>query len=64
MENTNALLTGALDQLMRHQLTGCTRAAYQAARLLDALAESAEVDVITQSLCGQMCDRLQGAHHV
>jgi len=61
---TTALLTGALDHLMRHQLTGCTQAAHQAARLLDALAESADVDVITRGLCGQMCDRLQGVNHV
>jgi hypothetical protein len=61
---TTALLTGAFDHLMRHQLTGCTQAAHQAARLLDALAESADVDVITRGLCGQMCDRLQGVNHV
>ena len=59
MEHTTVLLTGALDQLMRHQLTGCRQAAHQAVRLLDALAERADVDAETRGLCGRMCDYLQ-----
>lgn len=63
LENSHAaLLAGALDQLMRHQLSGCEHAAHQAARLLDALAERPEVDRETRYLCGKMCERLESGH--
>jgi len=64
MEHTTTLLTGALDQLMRHQLTGCRHAAYQAVRLLDVLAERADMDDETRGLCGQMGDHLRGVRQV
>lgn len=67
MDNNTALFAGALDQLMRHSLTGCNKAAHQAARLLDALSEQADVDSDTRKLCGRMCERLEagsGGRHV
>lgn len=62
MDSNTALLTGALDHLMRHSLTGCQHAAHQAARLLDALSERADVDRETRALCGKMCERLEAGH--
>lgn len=67
MDRNTALYAGALDQLMRHELTGCQHAAHQAARLLDVLSECGEVDAETRALCGRMCERLefrQGDRHV
>lgn len=58
----STLLAGALDQLMRHALTGCGRAAHQAARLLDALAERPDIDAETRDLCGRMSEHLAGGH--
>jgi len=64
MDSNTALVTGALDQLMRHSLTGCGQAAHQAARLLDVLSESPSLDQETRSLCGRMCDRLEAGPEV
>lgn len=62
MDSNAPLLAGALDQLMRHSLTGCRQAAHQAARLLDALSERVDVDQETRRLCGRMCDKLENDH--
>jgi|JFJP01.1.fsa_nt_gi hypothetical protein len=62
MDHNTALLTGALDQLMRHTLTGCGRAAHQASRLLDLLAEQSELDSETRELCGRMSEELAAGH--
>lgn len=62
MDQPTTLLAGALDQLMRHNLSGCEHAAHQAARLLDALAERPDVDGETRYLCGMMRDRLEAGH--
>ncbi len=59
MDSNTALYAGALDQLMRHELTGCRQAAHQAARLLDVLSERVDVDQETRRLCGRMCDMLE-----
>lgn len=59
MDSNTALYAGALDQLMRHELTGCRQAAHQAARLLDVLSERVDVDQETRRLCGRMCDKLE-----
>lgn len=59
MDSYTALYVGALDQLMRHELTGCRQAAHQAARLLDVLSERVDVDQETRRLCGRMCDKLE-----
>jgi hypothetical protein len=67
MDSNTALYAGALDQLMRHALTGCEHAAHQAARLLDALSERADVDCDTRSLCDRMREKLEaerGGGHV
>ena len=62
MDSNTTLYAGALDQLMRHALTGCGRAAHQAARLLDALSERHDVDQETRALCGRMCEQLETGH--
>jgi hypothetical protein len=59
MDSNTALYAGALDQLMRHELTGCRQAAHQAARLLDVLSERVDLDQETRRLCGRMCDKLE-----
>jgi hypothetical protein len=62
MDSNTALYAGALDQLMRHTLTGCGQAAHQAARLLDALSERSDVDQETRSLCERMGELLDARH--
>ncbi|MEW5769059.1 MAG: hypothetical protein AB1831_01720 [Pseudomonadota bacterium] len=62
MDSNTALLTGALDQLMRHALTGCAHAAHQASRLLEVLSERADVDRETRLLCGRMCEALEAGY--
>lgn len=67
MDSNTALFAGALDQLMRHSLTGCSTAAHQAARLLDVLSERADLDDDMRQRCGRMCEQLEsgrGARHV
>lgn len=59
MDSNTALFAGALHELMRHSLTGCEKAARQAARLLDILSERSDVDASTRRLCGCMCDKLE-----
>lgn len=61
MENT-ALLTAALDHLMRHALTGCRQAGHQAARLLDELSDRADLDRETRRLCCRMSQELEAGH--
>jgi hypothetical protein len=66
MDSNTALLTGALDHLMRHALTGCEHAAHQASRLLEQLSERADVDRDTRLLCERMSEKLaadQGGRH-
>jgi hypothetical protein len=53
------LATGALILLLRHDFTGCARAAHQAAGLLERIAESAGLDTESRDLCRRMSDRLQ-----
>lgn len=62
MDNPTTLIAGALDQVLRHQLSGCPQAAHQAARLLDAIAERPDVDQETRYLCGKMSERLEAGH--
>lgn len=67
MDSNTALLAGALDQLMRHALTGCEHAAHQACRLLEVLSERSDVDSDTRRLCGRMSEKLaagRGVGHV
>ena len=67
MDSNTALFAGALSQLRRHRLTGCVKAAHQAARLLDALSQRADVDDDTRELFGRMSEQLEighGVHHV
>jgi len=54
-----SLLVGALDHLMRYQLTGCAHSAHVAAHLLDQIADQPEVDGDTRSLCGRMSEALE-----
>ncbi len=62
MDSKTALITGALDHLMRHALTGCGLAAHHAAQLLDVLSERSDVDSETRCLCGRMCELLETGH--
>ena len=52
------LWAGALNLLMRHELSGCGHAARQAAGLLERLAEQPNVDRETRMLCERMSERL------
>lgn len=56
---TQFLLAGALDHLMRFQLTGCGHSAHVAAHLLDQLADQPDVDGDTRCLCGRMSEALE-----
>lgn len=56
---TQILLAGALDHLMRFQLTGCGHSAHVAAHLLDQLADQPDVDGDTRCLCGRMSEALE-----
>lgn len=62
MDSKTALITGALDHLMRHTLTGCAQAALHAAQLLDVLSERRDLDSETRSLCGRMSEHLETRH--
>ncbi len=53
------LLSGALDNLIRHTLTGCGQTARRAAILLDRLAEAGETDSELQNACQRMCEHLE-----
>lgn len=53
-----ALYAGALNLMLRHDLTGCPRSARQAADLLERLADSPAVDADTRQLCARMSERL------
>lgn len=59
MNNNTALITGALDHLMRHTLTGCQQAAHHAAQLLGVLSERPGLDSDTRGLCDRMCEYLE-----
>lgn len=56
---TQSLLAGALDHLMRYQLTGCGHSARVAAHLLDQLADQSDVNRDTRCLCGRMSEALE-----
>lgn len=62
------LWAGALSLLLIHNESGCPHSALNAARLLDRLSESLELDDETRALCERASNRLnQGqareAHH-
>lgn len=56
-----ALLTGALDHLLRYLLTGCGQSAGHAALLLDRLATQEDMSEELSALCLRMCDTLDSA---
>ncbi len=55
----NTMLAGALDQLMRYMLTGCSHSARRAAYLLDRLSANTEVGEEMRSLCSHVCGFLE-----
>jgi hypothetical protein len=65
---TESLLAGALNHLVRFQLTGCTHSAHVAAHLLDQIADRSDVDGDTRTLYGRMSAALEAtrenARHV
>jgi hypothetical protein len=52
------LWAGALSLLLRHNLTGCTHSARQAATVLERIASCPEVDAETRALCENASFRL------
>ncbi len=57
MANLN-LLTSTLSLLMLHNLTGCSRAARQAAGLMRHISDQPEIDWEVRYLCEQMSIKL------
>ena len=57
MPNTE-LWAGALSLVLRHDLTGCTHSARQAAALLARIADHPDVDLETRTLCEEASLRL------
>ncbi len=56
--STQALWAGALSLVLIHEETGCPHSARQAARLLESLSESPEIDSATRNLCERASLRL------
>lgn len=56
------LLSGALDNLIRHTLTGCAHSARRAALLLERLERAADTDVELQDACQRMREHLEDSH--
>lgn len=54
----SALLAGALDHLMRYNLTGCRHSARHAAYLLDRLATEPGLMIDLATLCSRMSEML------
>lgn len=52
------LWAGALSLLLIHGESGCRHSALHAARLLDRLGESADLDAETRGLCERASERL------
>lgn len=59
---SSELWAGALSLLLRHDLTGCSVTARQAATVLDRIASCPEVDAETRSLCEAASFRLSAAN--
>lgn len=53
---------GALSLVLLHNETGCPHSALNAARLLDRLSESPELDDATRNLCERASNRLNQCH--
>ncbi|MBS1130788.1 MAG: hypothetical protein H6R16_1790 [Proteobacteria bacterium] len=62
---SSALWAGALSLVLIHEETGCVHSALHAARLLEQLSDTEEVDDDTRRLCERASSRLtrQEAHH-
>jgi len=56
------LLSGALDNLIRYTLTGCSLAGHRAAMLLDRLGQAQETDAEMQDACQRMREHLEHRH--
>jgi len=59
---TSELWAGALSLLLIHSESGCPHSALNAARILDRLCESDELDDETRQLCERASNRLQHCH--
>ena len=59
---TSELWAGALSLLLIHNESGCPHSALNAARILDRLSESNELDDETRQLCERASNRLQHCH--
>ena len=56
------LWAGALSLLLIHDESGCPHSALHAARLLERLSESSDVDDETRALCERASHRLNQSH--
>jgi len=56
------LLAAALDNLIRHALTGCAQAAHRAAMLLERVGQALETDTELKDACERMRERLEERH--
>jgi hypothetical protein len=54
----NELWIGALQLVLRQELSDCALAAYQAVGVLERIAELPESDAEMRGLCESMCERL------
>jgi hypothetical protein len=52
------LWAGALSLILIHEETGCQHSALHAARLLDQLCDTADIDDATRRLCERASSRL------
>jgi hypothetical protein len=62
MPPTAQLAYGALDQLMRHVLTGCAQSARRAALLLERIEVSETTDEEMRVNCRRLRERLEDEH--
>ena len=57
------LVAGALSLVLIHEETGCAQSALNAARLLEALSETQDIDDNTRRLCERASTRLFEQEH-
>jgi hypothetical protein len=60
---TSELWAGALSLLLIHSESGCPHSALNAARILDRLCDSPDLDIETRALCERASNRLTLHEH-
>ncbi len=56
------LACGALDQLMRHMLTGCAQSAQRAALILERIESAEDADSELRQHCQRVREQLEDGH--